>query len=155
MGLNAKQLRELVVRPALKEINLWSQAAENLVMGTAAQESRLEYLKQLGGGPALGLFQVEPVTYNDYWDNFITYRNGLHASILRSVQAAKKPPANRVVWDLKYAAIMCRVHYRRVSAPLPEASDLPGLAAYWKKYYNTPLGKGTETEFKENYHRTQ
>ena len=51
MPLNAQQLRTLVVRPALQAIGAWSPAAENLVMGTAGQESRLTHLHQLGGGP--------------------------------------------------------------------------------------------------------
>ena len=39
MALDAKQLRELVIRPALMEIELWSEAAEELVLGTAIVES--------------------------------------------------------------------------------------------------------------------
>ena len=39
VALDAKQLRELVIRPALMEIELWSEAAEELVLGTAIVES--------------------------------------------------------------------------------------------------------------------
>ena len=46
---------------------------------------------------------------------------------------------------------MCRVHYYRVSEALPEENDIEGMARYWKKYYNTPLGAGTEEEFIHNY----
>lgn len=53
-----------VVRPVLRVMSAWSQPAEDLVMGTAAQESRLTYLRQLGGGPALGLWQMEPATHD-------------------------------------------------------------------------------------------
>ena len=67
LGLDVNQVRLYVVRPALQEIGLWSQVAENLVLGTAVTESRLKYLKQLGKGPALGIFQMEPFTHNDIW----------------------------------------------------------------------------------------
>ena len=51
--------------------------------------------------------------------------------------------------NLYYAVAMCRIHYYRVSEALP--NDLEGMARYWKKYYNTELGKGTVEEFIHNY----
>ncbi len=154
--MNATQLRELIVRPSLEEVDLHSDAAEDLVMGTAAQESHLQYVKQLGGGPALSLFQIEPATYNDYWDNYLQHREDLADKIFAAIQyddvIPKIPPdPERMIWDLKFASIMCRIHYRRISSPLPEHGDIAGYAAYWKKYYNTVHGAGTEEEFVQNY----
>ena len=51
--MDAKQLLELVIRPRLKKLGLYSEAAEQLVIGTIWQESRGEYIKQLGASPAL------------------------------------------------------------------------------------------------------
>lgn len=150
MSLNVAQLRDLVVRPALRDIGLHSQAAEDLVMGTGAQESRLEYIKQIRG-PALGLFQVEPATYFDYWDNFIDRRPELRDAIFESLDVTYRPPVERVVHDLRFAAMMCRIHYRRIRAPLPPEGDVEAMAAYWKRYYNTVHGRGTEEEFVRNY----
>lgn len=48
MGINPHQLRDLVIRPTLKRLGFWSTAAEELVLGTAIQESSLQYLQQLG-----------------------------------------------------------------------------------------------------------
>ena len=53
--------------------------------------------------------------------------------------------AEEMTGNLYYATAMCRVHYRRVKEPIP--NTVIGQAQYWKRYYNTPLGKGTE----ENY----
>ena len=118
--MDAKQLRELIVRPALVEVGLHSDAAENLVMGTAAQESNLKYVHQLGDGPAVGLFQMEPATHDDIWDNYLQYRDPLADKIFEAIEyndmVQKIPPSpERMTWDFRYAAIMCRVHYRRVS----------------------------------------
>ena len=44
---------------------------------------------------------------------------------------------------------MARMHYARVREKIP--SDLTGWAGYWKRFYNTPQGKGTEEEFMYNY----
>jgi len=149
--MDATQLRRLIVQPALEEVGLHSDAAEDLVMGTAAQESHLMYVKQLGGGPALSLFQIEPATYNDYWENYLAYQADLVEEIRAACGFEGIPEPTRLVWDLKFASIMCRVHYRRISSPLPMHGDLPAYAAYWKKYYNTIHGAGTEEEFIENY----
>lgn len=149
--MDATQLRELIVRPSLEEVGLHSAAAEDLVMGTAAQESHLMYVKQLGGGPALSLFQIEPTTYKDYWDNYLNHRVDLITEIQKACGFQGVPEPSRLVWDLKFASIMCRIHYRRISSPLPEHGDIAGYAAYWKKYYNTVHGAGTEEEFVQNY----
>jgi hypothetical protein len=39
----------------------------------AAQESQLEYTRQIGGGPALGYFQMKPETHDGCWTNTINY----------------------------------------------------------------------------------
>ena len=48
---------------------------------------------------------------------------------------------------------MARIHYLRVPEALPAADDVVGLAAYWKRYYNTELGAGTVEKFVESYQR--
>ena len=50
-----------------------------------------------------------------------------------------------------YAAAMCRLHYRRVPAPLPQLGDPDAVAAYWKQHYNTALGAGTPEQFKSSF----
>jgi hypothetical protein len=144
MSINAAQLREHVIRPTLKHLDLWSQAAENLVLGTILTESRGEYLKQVGTGPALGLIQMEPATHDDIWNNHLKYQPVLSAK-LRELEtpAALTKGALELIGNLYYAAAMCRVFYRRLPDPLPAADDPEGMARLWKKRYNTPLGAGT------------
>ncbi len=152
MGIDAGQLRTLVVRPALKEIGLHTPAAENLVMGTAAQESNLRYIHQVKG-PALGLFQMEPATYKDIWARWLSGHPDI-AEKLRQLAGQPDsgvPDPEVMVWNLKFAAAMCRVFYRRIAEPLPQAGDVAGMASYWKRYYNTSLGKGKPEQFAKNY----
>ncbi|MBF0181341.1 MAG: hypothetical protein HQM03_15065 [Magnetococcales bacterium] len=150
MGLNPHQLREYIIRPVLQRLDLWSEAAEELVLGTGIQESGLVHLRQLGGGPARGLWQMEPNTHNDIWNNFLHFRNKLG---LRILGPYTKPDPMRLTWDLAYACAMCRVHYLRCPDALPEAGDIDGQARLWKKVYNTPLGAGTVEEYLSNWHR--
>jgi len=150
--MDGNQLKKYIIRPALESIEMWSQVAEALIAGTAAQESHLQYIHQFGAGPALGLFQMEPATHDDIWTNYLQYRQELAASIRKAISYnGGQPSAERMMWDFRYAAIMCRVHYRRVPKPLPDEHDIHGLAAYWKEFFNTPQGAGTVDEFVANY----
>ena len=158
--IDKTQLRALV-KYTLLAINCHSQAAEDLVIGTIAQESRMgTYLKQLGRGPALGICQMEPATHFDLWDNYLKYNPGL-SSIIWTLALnngtftsdTRYPEEQQLVGNLYYAIAMCRVHYLRIKAPLPQAGDVAGYAAYWKKYYNTVHGKGTEQEFIHNWNK--
>ena len=149
-GLDKAQFTELVINPALDVLELNSQAARELLLGTAIQESGLRYLKQLGGGPALGLFQMEPATHKDIWDNYLRYRGELKARI---DVLCRLPIEEMLVTNLLYAAAMCRIHYLRAPDPLPEAGDLEGQAAYWKKWYNTAQGAGTVEHYIRNWRK--
>jgi hypothetical protein len=147
--INPEHFRELVVRPTIIGMGSWSPAAENLLMGTAIQESGLRSLKQIGGGPALGVFQMEPSTHDDIWMNYLNARDDLKYKVLEWHKSKVDPSV--MTWNLAYATAMARVHYLRVPAPLPAESDIQGLGEYWKKYYNTPAGAGTSDEFVNNY----
>lgn len=142
-GVNTAQLRAYVIRPALQHIQLYSRSAENLVLGTALVESGGHFLKQMGSGPALGLFQMEPATSRDIWENYLEYNPGLRARISLLMTGLVDDDDYEMIGNLYYAAAMCRVHYRRVPDALPAATDYAAMAAYWKQFYNTALGAGT------------
>jgi hypothetical protein len=163
MSINANDLRDCVIRPTLKAVNLWSPAAEMLLLGTAFHESTvasLTCLRQVKG-PALGIYQMEPFTHFDLWLSFLKYQPILRESILDRIPKAhlKFDSATGVMYgsdqllvtDLAYATLMARIKYRQVKAPMPSETDFVGLAGYWKKYYNSALGKGTVEEFTRHY----
>ena len=154
MGIRADQLLREVIKPTLEYLQVGSAGAEALLLGTAAHESLMgTYLVQ-ERGPALGIYQMEPRTHEDLWNNWMIqpHRRGLAARIRRLVRAEEIRPNPRwMVNDLKYATALARAHYLRVPAPLPRAGDIEGLAAYWKKHYNTKEGAGTEAQFLRHY----
>jgi hypothetical protein len=153
MSDNPQIFVQTTIGPVLQQLGLDEyrlQAAEELLLGTALQESGLIYRRQLHNGPALGLFQMEPATHDDIWVNFLTYHPAI-AKILRGL-APGAPAAGLLETEDAYAAAMCRVHYWRMGQivgqkPLPAAGDLAGMATYWKRFYNTPAGGGNEAEF--------
>ena len=154
--IDAKQLRYEIIRPVLKHLDPeipYSMAAENLLMGTCAQESKMgTFLVQLDGGPAMGIFQMEPATHHDIYANYLYYHEGISDKIMdyNMMNGADNPKL--LINDLAYAAAMCRVHYYRVPKALP-ADNVEELANYYKLFYNTPEGKATVQQFIDNYHR--
>lgn len=131
----------------MNALEIGGLAAEQLVLGTGIQESLLVHRQQLGGGPALGLFQMERATHNDCWENFFKFRTALADKVRQTLAAGQQPVADTMKGNDRYAAAMCRIRYRRVSDPLPAPNDLQTMANYWKQHYNTPLGAGTPEEF--------
>jgi hypothetical protein len=162
--INPSQLRYSIVMPTLVAMDMWSPAAENLLMGTAMQESRCgEYLVQIEG-PALGIFQVEPATADDIIFRYLQERPQLLRRFETAWRTLDSRPINwsgvklgqvcdEIASNLRFATAVARIRYWMVPKPLPAAGDIAGLAAYWKAHYNTPLGRGTEAEFIKNYHK--
>ena len=159
MGLEPRHVLLYVVRPALRTLAVSApavegDAGERLVMGTGAHESnRFRYLHQLGKGPALGLWQMEPATYADIWGRWLCYRPRLVDALCSLAIRVHNgiPPVEELTHNLRFAAAMCRVHYLRVPVALPAKGEHLALARYWKDHYNTYLGAGTPEEFLRVY----
>lgn len=125
-------------------------------MGTAAKESGFQFLEQLGRGPALGFYQIEPATYRDLWERYLFARPPLAAKA--RFWAARGaygvyPDVDQVVWNLRYATVICRLIYYSRPFKMPFLLVPEQLAAIWKQFYNTRLGHGTEAEFSSTYVR--
>lgn len=158
--MNPRQFDLFVIRPVLETLDPLipnSEAARRLLLGTAMHESGgLTYIDQVTGagdtqlGPAYGLYQIEPATHDDVYANFLRYKPALEQRVL-SFAASAPNRIHQLATNMAYATAMARVIYLRAPAKLPDADDLPGLAAYWKQFYNTPLGKGTAAQWLLHY----
>lgn len=160
MSMIAVQFRSIVLRPTLAalgkvDIRLDSKAAENLLFGTACQESQLgKYLAQYPKGPALGVFQMEPATLNDllHWLASTEPRRKLLDAALKlsfsGMSVTEQLPGN-----LYLSAALARINYWRKPFSMPDQSDLSGLSIVWKKWWNTELGAGTTDQWIANYRK--
>lgn len=159
MTVGVDQFRAFIVRPTLKYLSWstripYSLSAENIVLGTIAQESQFKAIKQYGGGPAVGLIQCEPPTHTWCRQWLGRPQNRGIRDVFDSVLSPwPRPIIRQLVTSLPYQILVCRWRYWVARGALPAAHDLSGLAEYWKENYNTIAGAGTVAEFKRNYKR--
>ncbi len=131
----AAEFRSELVQPTLARLGKPSLAAEELLLGTALVESDLKARLQDNGGPALGLFQMEPTTHDDMWKNYLVREPSLSQAIRMFCYGAK-PDSTLLENNDEYACAMARAHYLRKPDPLPAAGDIAAQAAYWQRLYN-------------------
>jgi hypothetical protein len=136
-SLIARTLGHLQAAMGTHGAGICTQSAVHLLLGTMAVESDFgRYIRQRGGGPALGRWQIEPETFAD-----IRRRWSIVVPELKSYEFSDLEHNDR------RGIIVCRLKYRDAPPPLPEPYAWPTLAAYWKEFYNTRLGKGTPNDF--------
>jgi hypothetical protein len=138
-----------------------------LLAGTAAVESGISERRQYGFstatiGGAWGLWQTEIAALRDSltyvqarpalmrrcgaWlfehegGDFAVLYGLADAEILRLV----------ATWD-RLACLIARLHYIRIPSPVP--ANLTNQALYWKRFYNTRLGKGTPGGYIDRWER--
>jgi hypothetical protein len=142
MGILANDLRALVIRPTLEQLDDWSPAAENLLLGTAAQESQLG--NRLQNGPIhsgqlqrQGLYRISANTHLQVWDQFLIGDPELASRLrgLASQQQFLKTPHQELVTNLSYATGVAWMVYKRHRVTLPDARDIDALANCWLQYF--------------------
>ena len=145
------------IQTTLKPMSLWGPSAEELLMATCAQESLLGTYRHQMGGPALGIFQMEPSDHDDIWKNFLAYKPVIanEGRLLLNAFTGGTPPAALLETNDAYAIFMCRAHYLRCPRALPVATDLNGLWMFYKVNYNSARGAATQAEFNEHYKLTR
>jgi hypothetical protein len=141
---NIIQFRDLIIKSSLNDLLLYSKEAEELIVFTCATESLGgTYLSQVGG-PALGIYQMEPVTYNDIWQSYISQNPRIMLRLVSAFNCNRMPPEELLIYDLRFATAMTRLFYARIKEPLPSADDVEAIWDYYKQYYNTYKGEAAK-----------
>ena len=132
-----------VIDPVLKQINLYSAGASKLLLGTAIQESFMGKLSK-------NIFQIEQATVKDINNRILS----AHPNLRNAVQQLYNPEQS-LAWNLKnnvkYEVAMARLVYLKSNQNIPDTSNVNTLGQFWKKYYNTYLGKGKASQFSAHF----
>lgn len=146
---NNAQFREYMVKPVLNALNLYSQEAEDLMVGICAHESKGgTYFKQING-PGLGIYQMELDAHERIWNALLPSSPQICHNLMTICELSRRPQFNMLAFHLRYATAMTRIYFIPIKESIPK--DLQGQAEYWKKYYNSALGKGTVQEYIDDY----
>ncbi|AGK87047.1 putative endolysin [Pseudoalteromonas phage RIO-1] len=120
-----------------------SHVAEVLLMIAAHESKGTEYREQLGGGPAKGIFQIEPETHDSIWDNSdIIHEVAKSCGIRRNVDLLEN--------DDVYSVFMARMYIAMDSNPCPKPPSYKNMAKYCKEYWNR-TGKATWEKYNDDY----
>lgn len=140
-----------LINYVLNRLELFDKFDANQLAATCAVESNLgEYLYQVGGGPALGIYQMPTFVEIDLHDNFLKYNPELMIKIKSFGERGELATNNY------YATAMAFMQYYRYRIngdgyKIGKINDIKLMAWYWKKYYNSTKGTGSEIEFMCKY----
>lgn len=144
MSLYEPQVRDLITRTmAAFSPRLASPAAVELLLMTGAHESLFGTYLYQRGGLALGFFQIEPGTHNSIFANYFSRRWPMF----------RQKEHDALATDLKYQIIVARGIYADKTEPLPDPVDVRGMAAYYKKHWNTALGSAKINDVIRHYNQ--
>jgi hypothetical protein len=155
MGICAAELRQWVIKPTLKRLGVYSKAAENLLLATAAQESGLGSHLKPAGQRALGIYQIHSLAHRHIWDDHLAQHSNM-ASLVRGLASQHdflSQPHAELATNLSYAtAIAWFMYARHENFSLPKSDNINALASLWKRFYH-PKSKASIDDFSENFNR--
>lgn len=142
--MNSCQLYD-IIEELFEDLELpYSDKVVDMLIETACVESNCgTYLKQING-PACGIFQIEPKTAQDVYDNYIIFRQH-YVDIYNKLFIKSLSLKQNLIYNLAFQIFICRLIYLRIKEAIPD--NTKDRANYWKKYYNTKLGKGTTQDY--------
>lgn len=145
-------LHDYIINPVLEIMgNKYNtRAARQLLMVTAAQESHCGYYAKQVKGPAHGLYQMEPPTLNDLYENYLEFHSSKR-DLVESFNIGVVSEKVELVGNNYYATAIARMQYYRDDQPMPEFGDRDAMWEFYKRVWNTHLGAATREEFDHNW----
>lgn len=134
-----------LVRATLTDIKAHSDRAELAILMIIAHESGGgKARRQIGGGPARGIIQMEPPTFNDvikFGEKAASYlrRAGFDPAVVKCAD---------LEFDDRLSVVMARARLAMDANPLPETPA--AMAAYLKRFWNGP-GKATPEKYLKDW----
>ena len=135
MIFSAQDLRTYVVADTLHYLDEWSQSGENLLVGTAIQESGLGFC--LKSGVRLGIYHLSPSHHRSIWG-------------LAGQRSFIEHPHRELLTNLRYATAIAWCVYQKAGCKLPAADNIEALGETWfRHFHRKPTGRAMD--FVRNY----
>jgi hypothetical protein len=125
--------------------------AIQLMIGTACAETHFGTFRDDYEPQGRGVYQFDGVRFNDIRDYLIVQRKDIHKIIIEEFG-----------FDMRYIgfnsaldhspllnSVLCRIGYYMKPEPLPYVGDVIGQAAYYKKHWNSSIGKSSPEKYIE------
>jgi len=137
MGICLDELRQLVIRPTLKHLRAWTPEMENLLLGTAAQESQLGFHLKQGRRHGLGIYQIQPHTHREIWDQYLIDHPALASKVrgLASQRDFLDHPHSELATNLRYATAIAWLVYRAAGVRKVDAA-VGDMARVWHQHFH-------------------
>lgn len=127
----------------------------SLMIGTCAKESNFVFREQLDGGPARGIFQVEPETAVDIFRHYLRFNERRYNQLTKIwfnlqtpipyFEPGEDDLARHLATNDVFCTVIARYKYLRDKDPIP--SEPVDQAKYWHKVYQTYGGAHTWREY--------
>ena len=160
--INPKDLRDHAIIPTLDLMSqlypgINSPFAVNLMLGTASQESTIghkTYLKQRGGGPGSGIYQIEPATEQSIWIDHLRFTTSARRAMIQGFATGRASAASSggsqldLCANLIYQTAIARLKYWYRNFTWPDdPNDIAALGQIWDTHYNGNPDHGTVEQF--------
>ncbi len=136
--MNKNDYISYVIKPSLDYLDPdipYSDDAVALLLLTALAESNLNNLTQIGGGPALGLLQMEPETETSLWNNHLRRHPELAAKVENLMIKHLRRDIN-LAGNMHYQIAIAREKYWQNSRPLPKLAEIEKMSSFYVDIYN-------------------
>lgn len=145
-----------IAEQAISQVAMGNKNVERFLIEIANIESKFGRDKNTFKGASKGIFQIDPIAFEEV-QRRLKETNEKDGGTTRAYNEKLKQDLNLDLSELTYedldkplvGAAFARAYLLGFAEAIPET--VLGRAKYWKKYYNTDAGKGTDEKYlKEN-----
>lgn len=131
-----------IITDTTKEMDRFKPECVELLCMIAAHESGLGKHRKQINGPALSLFQIEPITHDSIWDNCDSIKAlAAKLGITRNLKSLET--------DDRYAAFVARCYLLMDRNAVPKS--VCEMGQYAKSYWNSGVGKASPEAYVDAY----
>ncbi len=156
MGICANELSQWIIKPSLEALGDYSPLAAQLLLATAAQESRLGLHCHDQQSQGLGLYRMTKEKHRELWDRYLIQFPDLASRQrgLASQQQFLLDPERELMTNLSYSTGMAWMIYRRANVLAGPFADPVHLAQLWVAFFDNGSGNVRNADmFLQNYHQ--